>query len=514
MLIRRHFLGASTALALMPSVRALAAPGTTADGAVLVTVFLRGGMDSLGVVAPVDDPDYIACRPPELRLLADGDKPALRLEGGPAGLDFRLHPEMGALHALYQDRRVALVHASGLDNGTRSHFGAQELIERGIANPDESARVGGGWMARWLAATGGGRQPAFAAIAGAPDELANHVNTICAADLRGGMNLSGGKQALSVLRNLSSSDSSPIERATARMLEGIALIDGSLRQPDGKVLPYRPGGDAAYGDTEIGRGLEAIARVIRMEAGIRAFAVDMGGWDTHENQPGRLANLAGQLSRALGAFHADLQDRLDRVVLVVMSEFGRRPALQQEQRHGSWPCWPHDRLRAAHRRRAHPRRMARPVLRSAGQCRRSRHDGGCSRHPGGTHDRPARHARCRGQRVPAIVAEEDRAACLMRSRGPGRRTRAIRQGCARADRGRPCRGGRVRHDRCGEPLLALRPSGQRLRSITSRVPASLPAASLVPSGDQARPVMAEPSAIFSTTERRVLMSPSCSSPES
>lgn len=366
MLIRRHFLGASAAaLAFAPSVRALAAPGApTESGTVLVTVFLRGGMDSLNVLAPVDDPDYAAYRPPELRLLADGDRPALRIDGGAPGLDFRLHPEMAALRELYQDKRVAFIHASGLDNGTRSHFGAQELIERGIANPDDTSRVTGGWMTRWLAASGGGQQPAFAAIAGAPDELANHANTICAADLRGGMNLAGGKQAVAVLHNLSAGTSA-IERATARMLGGIALIDGPLRQPDGRVQPYQPTGDAAYGDSEIGRGLEAVARVIRMEVGIRAFAVDMGGWDTHENQPSRLANLAGQLSRALGAFHADLQDRMDKVVLVVMSEFGRRlrsnksngtdhghagltivsaPHIAGGHMHGAWPGLSSDRL--------------------------------------------------------------------------------------------------------------------------------------------------------------------------
>ena len=359
MLIRRRFLAASSALVLTPSVRAFAAPAATAEhGPVLVTVFLRGGMDSLGVVAPVDDRDYVADRPPEMRLLADGDKPALRLDGGPSGLDFRMHPEMGALRELYQDKRVALVHASGLANGTRSHFGAQELIERGIANPDETARVTGGWMARWLAASGGGQQPAFAAIAGVPEELANHANTICAADLRGGMNLPGGKQAMSVLKHFAEGGAGPIELATRRTLSGIALIDGPLRQPDGKVMPYQPAGEAVYGDTEIGRGLEAVARVIRMDEGIRAFAVDMGGWDTHENQPPRLANLVGQLSRALGAFHADLHDRLDSIVLVVMSEFGRRlrsnksngtdhghagvtivsaPRLLGGRIHGTWP---------------------------------------------------------------------------------------------------------------------------------------------------------------------------------
>jgi uncharacterized protein (DUF1501 family) len=370
MLIRRHFLAASTALVLAPSVRAFAAPASTppstlAHRPILVTVFLRGGMDSLGVVAPVDDRDYVADRPPEMRLLADGDKPALRLDGGPSGLDFRMHPEMSALRELYQDKRVALVHASGLDNGTRSHFGAQELIERGIANPDETAHVSGGWMARWLAATGSGQQPAFATISGVPDELANHSNTICAADLRGGMNLPGGKQALSVLNHLYGNGSGPIELATRRTLAGIALIDGPLRQPDGKVMPYKPAGDATYGDTEIGRSLEAVARVIRMDVNVRAFAVDMGGWDTHENQPPRLANLVGQLSRALAAFHTDLHDQMDRIVLVVMSEFGRRlrsnksngtdhghagltivsaPRIAGGRIHGTWPGLSSDRL--------------------------------------------------------------------------------------------------------------------------------------------------------------------------
>ena len=118
MLVRRHFLAASTALILAPSVRAFAAPATPAStsarGPILVrTVFLRGAVWIPGVVAPVDDRDYAADRPPEMRLLADGDKPALRLEGGPSGLDFRMHPEMGALHELYQDKRIALVHASG-----------------------------------------------------------------------------------------------------------------------------------------------------------------------------------------------------------------------------------------------------------------------------------------------------------------------------------------------------------------------------------------------------------------
>lgn len=366
MLTRRSLLAASTALSLAPSVRAFAAPAATpAQGPILVTVFLRGGMDSLGVVAPVDDANYTADRPPEMRLLADGDKPALRLDRAPTGLDFRLHPEMGALRELYQSERIALVHASGIANGTRSHFGAQELIERGIGNPDETARVNGGWMARWLAATGGAKSPAFAAGAGVPEEFATHADTIAAGDLRGGMSVPGGKQAQTVLGHLYRDGHGAFEEAGRRTLQGIALIDGRLREPDGKVMSYKPTGNASYEETEIGRGLMTVARVIRMELGIRAFAVDMGGWDTHENQPPRLAGLAGQLSRALGAFHEDLHAKLGDVVLVVMSEFGRRlrsnksngtdhghagvtfvsaPRVLGGRMHGAWPGLASDKL--------------------------------------------------------------------------------------------------------------------------------------------------------------------------
>lgn len=361
MLTRRTLMLASTALSLAPSVRAFAAP---LPGPILVTLFLRGGMDALGVLAPVDDRDYVACRPPELRLLADGDKPALGLDGGPGGHDFRLHLEMGALREIYQDKRLAFVHAAGIANGTRSHFGAQELIERGITNPDEASHVAGGWMARWLAACNAAGTPAFAASTGAPESLALHADTISSPDLRGGMNLPGGKQAASVLGHLYSGNS-PFEQAARRTLAGVALIDGPLRQPDGKVAPYHPAGGATYEDTEIGRGLMSVARVIRMDTGIRAFAVDMGGWDMHENQPGRLASLTGQLSRALAAFHVDLHDRLDTIVLVAMSEFGRRlrsnksngtdhghgglvlvsaPGIAGGRIHGTWPGLASDRL--------------------------------------------------------------------------------------------------------------------------------------------------------------------------
>ena len=359
MVTRRDFLVVAATLAAAPSVRAWAQPAADARGGpILVTLFLRGGMDSLAMVAPVDDADYVACRPPEVRLLADGDKQALRLDGGPPHADFRLHPEMAPLHALYQAKRVAIVHAAGISNGTRSHFAAQELMEHGLAEPQDGSHIRGGWMARWLGATGADRLPAFAATSAPPDALALHADTICATDLRGGMNVPGGKQATQVLERLFAADTGSVGAAARRTLGGVHLIDGHLREADGKVAPYHADNGAAYEDSEIGRGLQSVARVIRMELGIRAFCVDMGGWDTHENQPPRFATLSGQLARAIDAFHQDLHDRWDDVVLIVMSEFGRRlrsnksngtdhghgglmlvsaPGIQGGRIHGAWP---------------------------------------------------------------------------------------------------------------------------------------------------------------------------------
>jgi uncharacterized protein (DUF1501 family) len=325
MITRRDFVAATGALALAPNVRAFAASGTEAShGPLLISVFLRGGMDALSFIAPVDDPDYVAARAVELRLLADGDRPALRLEGGPKGNDFRIHLEAAPLLDLYRARRVAFVHATGIANGTRSHFGAQELVERGLTTPEESLRIQGGWMARWLAAAGAAERPAFAATPSVPEALNTHRDTICAPELRYGVGLPGGKQALEVLTRVYHEARGPVQEASLRTLEGIQLIDSRLRQADGKVSPYIPARGASYEENEIARSLQSVARVIRMDLGIRAFAIDMGGWDTHENQPGRFATLIGQLARGLAAFHLDLQDRLQQIVMVAMTEFGRR----------------------------------------------------------------------------------------------------------------------------------------------------------------------------------------------
>ena len=377
-------------LAGLPGIRSLAfaadnpveAPAGTLGAGTLVVVFLRGGADMLALVAPADDPDYRAARTPELRVAAEGPRAGIRLEQTLApALDFRLHPDAAPLAELYAARRLAIVHAVGLTDGTRSHFVAQDLMERGIAREEDLARTGTGWVARWLDAERLGRVPAIGTASAPAAALAGMGGVLAVPDLRGGLAPPGGPQAAAVLAALSRQGDGAYERAARAALDGLSMVDGpgaapparkrapaegggggrkectgrrrggarpgrgagafagaaraalagvpwvAARRPGpphGKVAAYEAEGGAVYEETEAGRALQTVARVLKMDIGLRVACVDVGGWDTHENQQGRFATVVGQLLRAIAAFHADTQRYERDLTMVVMSEFGRR----------------------------------------------------------------------------------------------------------------------------------------------------------------------------------------------
>ena len=105
---------------LVTSRVAFAAPEDTKD--TLIVIFLRGGMDGLSVVAPGDDPNYRQMRPniaiPMAALL-------------PAGRGFGLNPAMTPLYPFWQAGKMAAVHAVASPDASRSHFQAQDALERG-----------------------------------------------------------------------------------------------------------------------------------------------------------------------------------------------------------------------------------------------------------------------------------------------------------------------------------------------------------------------------------------------
>jgi len=301
---------------------AFAADGTPDT---LVVVFLRGAADALNLAAPADDPDYVAARAPEMRVMTDGDKAGLRFEQDLAPkIDFRLHPDAAPLAELYAARRMAIVHAVGLTDGTRSHFVAQDLMDRGVALERDLNRTNSGWLARLLGDNAGGL-PAIGTASSPSAALAGLELAPAVPELRYGLAPPGGPQVADALAALTRDGDGAYERATRTTLRGLATIDGRLpRGADGKVVPYVAEGGAVYGETEAGRALRTVATVIKMDVGLRAACVDVGGWDTHENQPGRFSTAIKQLSSALAAFHNDTARYHDRLTVVVMSEFGRR----------------------------------------------------------------------------------------------------------------------------------------------------------------------------------------------
>src|SRR5437867_4957965 len=110
--------------------------GNGDDRRTLVVVFLRGGADGLNMVAPLGDDGYYRARP----RIAIQRSEAVTLDGF-----YGLNPRLKELETAYRDGALAIVHAAGSEDDTRSHFEAQDLMEHG-------GLVGGGWLGRFLRA--------------------------------------------------------------------------------------------------------------------------------------------------------------------------------------------------------------------------------------------------------------------------------------------------------------------------------------------------------------------------
>ena len=348
-MMRREFLrGAANAGAFVPfsGLSRMAfgqnpSDAANGDGNILVVLFLRGGCDSLNLVGPANDHNYVEDRIAPLRVLDSGDKPGIPLANGldPA-LDFRLHPEASPLAELYSQNQLAIIHAVGLTNETRSHFVAQDLIERGMVSDETDQGTGAksalpietGWLDRYARIAGlehAGMQQitAVSASNGVDKSLDGLSAAMALPDLASGTALAGGDQGKAVLTALYGRGSSAAANSGRLTLAKFEAINARLpRSQGGKTQPYQPENHAIYdeGGESGGRGLQTIARIVKMDLGLRVACVDMGGWDTHENQAGRFNSLVGQLGRNIMAFWNDLHAYHSRLTLVTVSEFGRR----------------------------------------------------------------------------------------------------------------------------------------------------------------------------------------------
>jgi uncharacterized protein (DUF1501 family) len=301
-----------------------AARGTEA---LLVIVHLRGGCDGLNLLSPADDPDFIAARVSELRVAASGSDAGHAIGHGPAPhIDFRLHPQAAALAELYVARQLAFVHAAGLPAATRSHFVAIDMIERGVGDAAALSRSDSGWLARYLRAwpPAGG---AGAVTAGPPSgELLAWQAALSVGDLNGGFGAPGGPPVEQVLGRLYAGAPGRVGAAGRQTLAAMRLIDGRLtRDSQNKVVVYQAAAGVSYDAAgDFARPLRVVAQLAKLEVGLSVATVDLGGWDTHEGQPGRFRNQVDRLSSGLAAFYNDLSARRGGLIVLVQTEFGRR----------------------------------------------------------------------------------------------------------------------------------------------------------------------------------------------
>jgi uncharacterized protein (DUF1501 family) len=277
----------------------------------LVVIFLRGGMDGLSVVVPADDPNLLQARPD----LAVRGSSLLPLDRG-----FGLHPALAPLHDLWRRGRFTAVHGVSTPDISRSHFQAQDCLERGGSTTGAVE----GWLDRVLDRLGPGTS--FRSVsrgstvprAMAGDQPSLSLRTLESFALLGWDGVHA--RTVEALSTLYTGLEHPLEPAVAATL---AALDAADRV---NASDYRPG--ATYPTGDFGEGLAELARLVKSDVGLRVACIDVGGWDMHTRlgtvDDGDMTALLTPFGQALGAFATDLGDRLDDVTVVAMTEFGRR----------------------------------------------------------------------------------------------------------------------------------------------------------------------------------------------
>lgn len=272
----------------------------------LVVVFLRGGADGLNLVAPLEDDGYYRSRP----RIAIGKKDCVALDGF-----YGLNPLLKPLETAYQDGALAIVHAAGSEDDTRSHFEAQDLMEHG-------GLIGGGWLGRFLRAQNSSNTSgplAAVALGQAIPECLRGAPAATVLQSLDDFSLGDNRVALTkALGKLYGLETNVLASAGRDTLEALQRVE-QLR-----TSKYLPAHGAEYGRDDFSRGLLEVARLIKARVGLRAASVDLGGWDSHFSQSLIMDPLILRLAKGLSAFYQDLGPEMQHTTVVVMTEFGRR----------------------------------------------------------------------------------------------------------------------------------------------------------------------------------------------
>jgi len=330
---RRSFLkGGALALVGLGSVprflvRAAGAEAVGGRPRILIAVFQRGAVDGLSMIVPHAEPAYYAARRSIAiaRPIPNNTETTIDLEGR-----FGLHPALASLKPLWDERRLAVVHACGSPASTRSHFDAQDYMESGT--PDVK-NTRDGWLSRGLEAARASTVSPFRAVAMGPrlprilrgEAGAIAMSSVAEFDVKSPM--TPGTGAIDARRGFESMYEQDVHdllygtgRETFEALKILKVANPGRHQPDN---------GARYPGGRFGAHLKQIAQLIKADIGLQVAFAEMGGWDTHAaqgNERGPLASRFREFADALAALDRDLGDRMSDVVVLTMSEFGRTVA--------------------------------------------------------------------------------------------------------------------------------------------------------------------------------------------
>ncbi len=300
-----------------------------AGSPLLVVIHLRGGCDGLNLISPANDPAFIEARASDLRVVDQGKDAGYSLANGlDPHIDFRMHNAAGALAELYQSSNLAFVHACGLADKTRSHFIATDMIEAGVASQGDLNHAEQGWLTRALALSGQQKSSldAIALSSAVAGDLRGAGHVLAAGDINGGLGPIGGAPVSALLWHMYAGRDDMLAEPARVALQMPALIDQRIaRDTQGHTVSYAPEHGANYDSAGgFANALKSLARLVKMDIGLQAVTLDYGNWDTHEYQAGRFRGQLEPLANGLGAFWNDISDYHDRVIVVTVTEFGRR----------------------------------------------------------------------------------------------------------------------------------------------------------------------------------------------
>jgi uncharacterized protein (DUF1501 family) len=324
MISRRIFLKngglALVSLGFAPAFLARTVAATGARRRVLITIFQRGAVDGLNMVVPFGEPDYYTARPTLAIARPGGADSAIDLDGF-----FGLHPRLAPLQPLFTARQMAIVHACGSPDGTRSHFDAQDYME--TATPGVKSTPDG-WLNRYLHQREHEAATPFRAVALAP-QLPRALQGTEPALAIGQISQFGIRAPQT--SDIQSSFESEYAAAAAGALHstGREAFDAVKMLKSANPQQYTPGNGAEYPRSAFGEALRQIAQLVKADVGLEVAFAESGNWDHHVNEgaaTGQLATRLDDLARGIAALARDLGDRMHDVVILTMSEFGRAVA--------------------------------------------------------------------------------------------------------------------------------------------------------------------------------------------